>query len=136
MKEYLHLFEDVKNALPEEHSDKTIIDINHVEGRAFYVSEVYWIGTREFFPSWVQEDPESEQCYLEKGWYYCVQDDGETQYYPIEVLYWLNLDDLTTKKKAIEALENLELNEDSFRTIPSADCVITDQAKYIFASEL
>lgn len=112
MKEYLHLFEDAKNALPEEHSDKTIIDVNYVEGRAFYVHDVYWIGTREFFPSWVFEDSESGESYIEKGWYMTNQENGQTEYYPITVLYWLDLSKLTTKARAKSAITTAILTFD------------------------
>ena len=111
MESNIHLFTKVEDGLPEEHSDKTIIDINHVEGRAFYVSEVYWINAREFYPPWVFEDPESGECYLEKGWYYSTQEDGETQYYPITVLYWLDLYKLTTKERAINEVLQAVVNE-------------------------
>lgn len=47
----------------------------------------------------------------------------------------LDLSKLTTKERAIEALENLDCDE-SFSTMPSADVVIRDAAKEKFKSEL
>lgn len=113
MKECLHLFTDVKDSLPEANTQVTFRFIFPETPKEYLISGTFHNGE---FGDYVE--------------------DASCEIYEIEhATHWLDLSKLTTKEKAIEALEDLENNE-RFSTMPSADVVITEKGKEIFKSSL